>query len=395
MNLAEPISQRLNRIQQGAIVVAVVALIIGFIGMFADATHWVRAYLVAYIFWLELSLGCLGLLLLTNLVKSKWGFTTQRLLAAGARTIPLMVILFLPVLIGLRQLYPWATNVATEINYGEDAYFRGPVFVIRAVIYFILWSGFAYIVTGWLYRSDSDNDVGTLKRSQRFSALGIIVFFITVTFSSLDWIMAVDSHWFSSVYGWMSIARMGILTIAMLIIAVTVFSVHDGLRALLTERVTMDLAVILLVALMSWIYLSFIQFFVMWSGNLPYEVFYYIDRIAGGWQGWLVILIALHAFTLFLMLTPGIKRVWGIVLALAVLMIIGRYIELVWLIMPSYGEGIPDQFLDIMLVIGLGGVWVYAFIWVLKQQELVPASQPDPAEFVGSAQETEPAPAGT
>ncbi len=397
MNLAEPIVQRLNSIQRGAIVVAAVGILFGLFGVFIDTDHWFRTYLLAYSFWLDLALGCLGILFLTNLVESRWGFAAQRIMAAGARTIPLMAALFLPILLGLSRIYPWAANPATEFKYGEDYYFVGGFFVVRAVIYFVIWSGLAYIVSQWLYRSDANEDQGLLRRSQRLSMLGMILFFITVTFSSIDWLLSVDAHWFSSSYGWAAISRMALMAISFAIIVTAILRNDEKLSGLLTPQVKIDYGTIMLAALMAWIYLNFMQYFIMWSANLPYEVFWYIERLQGNWSSVMLFIVIFHALALLTLLTPGVKRQRELIIALAGLLLVLRLAEYFWLIMPPAEETLVVRWWDFMMAIGLGGVWVYAFIWSLKQQSIVAENHPQTDKFLGARGahgDAAPAPAG-
>ncbi len=387
MNLSNPIRQRLDRIQAIAPIAAVLGLFLAVIGAFLDIDHFFRVYLMGYLFWLELALGCLGFLLLSNLVRGKWLLSLQRIAAAGARTLPLLAVLFIPILIGLNRIYPWPNFTPHTPPTPEEVYFNGTFFVFRAVIYFGVWSALAYLITNWMYKADRDNDPELYRKVQRYSAGGMVLLFLTVTFSTTDWVLALNDHWYSSVYGWLAMSRQALMFMSLTVGALYLFADAKDLKAFLTERVRVDLGVVMLATLMMWLYLNYVQYFIMWAGDIPQEVEWYLVRFANNWSAFLYLGIAVHVAALFLLLTPGLKRRFQIVAGIAAVLLVMRFAEYYWLIFPMAEDTVAIRWWDSSIPLALGGVWVALFSGMLKRETILPVNQPPLEDIVEEAEE--------
>jgi len=379
MHQTEPIAQNLNRVQLGALIIAAVGILFSVIGASADIDHFFQIYLVAFLFWVEVAVGCLGFLLLTTIVSGRWGFAITRLAAAGARTLPLLAVLFIPILLGMENLFPWTEGVSTteSVTNGKAIYLTGGFFVVRAVIYFAVWIGLAYFVSGWSYRHDQSGDEKLIAQSKRVSILGLLLFFVTTTFAAFDWSMSLDPDWFSSVYGWLMLSRAGLAAMSVLIISLWFFWKKRPLVQLVTDSVVGDLGALQLVALMVWIYLNFMQYIIYWTGNLPSKVNWYIIRSGEGWGGFLIFLALFHGVAFMLLVIPGLKRIRWVLVSVAGLLLFMRVVDLIWVVMPTYQPEFVLQWWDIAVLLAFGGVWVAMYIWSIGSHALLPEKHPD------------------
>lgn len=371
MQLNNIIPTKLGVVQIAALAVAAIALVIG---AFVDFTYFAHVYLVAFLFWVELSLGCLMLLMLPHLAGARWSFAIQRFAAAGARTIPLMAVLFIPVVFSLSFNYDW-----TEAGKG-NLYLNGYAFFIRAIIYFAVWTWLAYTITDASYKNDEGSGDGQLvEKVHRTSIIGMILFFVTGTLAAVDWSLSQDPKVFFSIWGWLSISR-GVLAA----FALTIFLVlghywreNAGLKGLIDNRVVMDLGTILLTGLLVWIYMSFMQYIVIWSGNVPSKALWYAERTANNWNGYAFFIVVFHAIPLLGLLAPGSKRNKAMLVLAAAWLFIMRLVDMYWVIMPHYTEQFSVRLWGLILPVALGGVWFVWFFWNLNNYPLLPSNDPN------------------
>src|SRR5256885_1061394 len=191
----------LNRVRSSALIAGVVLTPLLIIGAFVDRAQFFHAYLVAFIFWIGITLGSLALLCLQHLAGGAWGVVIRRVLEASTRTLPLMLLLFVPVAVGLKSIYPWtdASVMQSPVLQQKAAHYLNPAgFLTRAVVYFAIWSVLA-IALNWLsVEQDRTADRRMRKRLQMISGPGLILFVLTTTFSSIDWVMSLDPTWSST-----------------------------------------------------------------------------------------------------------------------------------------------------------------------------------------------------
>jgi hypothetical protein len=377
-------SSRLNTMQMAGIGAGAIGILIGLVGAFTNADRFWQIYLVSFQLWTDMTLGCLGFFLLLHQVDGKWGFVTQRVFAAGARVMPLMALLFVPLVFRLPQLYAWAGP--EEIGGGGYVIYHSVgFFAARVILYFAVWSALAYALSNSSYDSDGESEEAAAKRypgMQRLAAGGIVLYFITVTFASFDWIMSLETEWFSTVFGWLFVARQGMLALTLALIVVTVIANDRSIAKLLTNRVHLDLSTLMLVTLMAWLYLTVIQYFIMWSGNQPSKIKWFVPRTTGEWEPFVVFFAIAHAVPLLLLLTPGLKKYRGLMLAIAGWLIFLRGAELFWMVVPHYTSEFSVSLWDIALPVGFGGVWLAAFAYNYRAQPLVPDNHPHLKEML-------------
>jgi hypothetical protein len=388
----------MDRIQRTSLIVGVVFLVITAIGLFVDPGQFFRSYLYAYIYTLGLSLGCLGILLMHHVVGGKWGVVTRRLLEAGTRTFPAMLVLLVPVLFGLSSLYLWARPDIAEHDAAikwKAGYLNVPFFMVRMAIYFALWMLYAWILNRKSLEQDRTGDPAIILRLRQISAPGLLVFVMSGTFAFFDLIMSLEPHWFSTIYGAMFLIGEVLETFAFIIAILVILARRPPFSEILTVRHFHDLGNFLLAFTILWAYLSFSQFLIIWSGNLPEEIPWYIRRFSGGWGYVAVLLIVFHFFAPFVILLQRfIKRSPRLLYRVAIGMIAIRLLDVYWVVEPAFYQEefalhkpvFQLHWLDVAAPAGLMGVWVALFIWQLKRYPVTPIKDPrligEPAQMV-------------
>ncbi|HVO69708.1 MAG TPA: hypothetical protein VMT24_06665 [Aggregatilineaceae bacterium] len=367
----------LDRARRIALIAGIIGLGLCVIGLFVDSAQAIQSYLFAYLFWAGTGLGCLGVLMIQFTVKGAWGLAIRRLLEAGAMTIPLLAALFIPVLIWAPVLYPWARPEVVAIDallQQKGAYLNVPFFVIRTIGYFVVWSFLAYALRRLSRRQDTESDPGLFQRLQNLSVFGVVAFSVTVTFAMIDWIMSLEPGWSSTLYGAM-VAIGGLLAAFALVVALlTRLRAYEPLAGLVTPGVLNDLGNLMLVGLLLWAYLSFSQYLIIWTGNLSDEIPWYLRRLDGGWQFVALALVVLHfAVPFVLLLASQVKRRAGTLGAVAVLLFAMHLVDSFWLVIPALRQsGLAVAWTDFAAPVGIGGLWLAAFLWQLKQSPLLP-----------------------
>ncbi len=381
MQNIEVIKPLLNKMQQRALLVGALGVFATAVGAFISPEQFFKSYLFGYIFWTGLTLGSLAILSLHHMVGGGWGFVIQRVLESGTRTLPLMALLFLPILFGMKELYLWARPevVSTDaILLHKSAYLNIPFFAFRAFFMFAVWAVFVFFMNKWSGAQDKTADDSLSEKLRSIGGPALLVCFITITFASIDWVMSLDPHWFSTIFGVMLIIGQGVSTLAFAIIVVSRLAEHKPLAGVIQKKHFHDHGNLLLAFLALWAYMGLSQFLIIWSGNLPEEIPWYLHRLQGGW-GTLAILTVFFHFIVpfFLLLMRGNKRSAKVLSKIAMAIILVRFLDLFWIIMPNfYPHGFHIHWLDFAAPIGIGGVWVAVFVWQLKGRALLPVNDP-------------------
>lgn len=370
--------QRIDRMLLVAAIVAICGVAFTALLYVLNPAPFFPSYLVAFLYWMDLTLGCLAFLMLTQLVQGGWGVATERILAAGARTVALMALLFLPLLFGLGRLYLWSTSAEFQAAHAHQSlpYLSTPFFIIRAVVAFLIWFGLAYGVSQWSYQRDQSRTQRWGYGLARLAAFGMVLYVITASYTAFDWSMSLDPFWFSSIYGWLAIARQGLVAMALTIVVLALIWRNAPLLHLVTQRVIDDLATILLATVMLWTYMSFFQFLIIWYGNLPHEIRWFAPRIAEGWGGVAAFLVVFHFAIPFVMLiVPAGQRSLSWIASAAGLLLIMHLVEIHWLVMPTFSPSPAFNWLDLALPVTMGALWCLVFFWSLRSYPLASVSR--------------------
>jgi hypothetical protein len=382
----------LARLQQRALVVGVVGVGAGVIGAFMNADQFFRSWLIGFLFCLGLALGSLALLMVQHLSGGQWGLVSRRVFEASTRTLPLVTLFFVPILFGMRPLFLWARPEAVEadrILQAKALYLNVPFFVGRAVVYFALWLSCTFLLNKWSDAQDRGEAAVTAPEMVRFrelSAPGLLFLVLTVTFASIDWVMSIDPHWFSTIFGLLTVVGQGLSALAFTIAVLALIAPTGALAGYLTPRHFHDLGKLLLAFVMLWAYLAFSQFLIIWSGNLPEEIPWYIERVRGSWGVVAVLLVLGHfALPFLLLLSRDLKRHSAMLAKVAIFVILMRLVDLIWLVAPTFSHASAEQgsrfelmlhWMDIVIPVGLAGLWVFLFARLLRSRPLLPTNDP-------------------
>ncbi len=373
----------LATLQTRGMIVGVVGLALCAAGFVTDPARFYQAYLPGYLYWVAISLGCMGWTMIHHLTDGNWGFPVRRIWESGARTIWLMAILLIPILLGGEHIYPWmaADAMNDPIIAGKSHYLNEPFFYLRQVLYFVIWGGLAYVLTSTSYKQDhADGPEPLGARLRLASGPGILVMVITLTFASTDWAMSIDPHWFSTIWGFLFSASDLLAAMAFTICMAKLLENRFPLDKAINANTYHDLGNLLMAFTMLWAYLSFSQFLIIWSGNTQEEAPWYLLRMGDGWIIISVILIVFHFMLPFVvLLTRKTKRASNVLVKVAIYMLIMRFVDLYWLTMPTltgghHGEhaGFHPSWIDIAPLLGVGGLWLIFFSMQLKDRPLTP-----------------------
>jgi hypothetical protein len=371
-----------DRVQQGSLIVGVIALALCVAGGFHNWTQFLQSYLVAFIFWTGVGLGCLAILMLHHMVGGTWGFALRRLLESGSKTVILMGILVIPLLASLPHLYSWAgPAAATEaLPPFKRFYLNTPFFLARSIIYFSAWIGLVWFLNKWSTEQDRTGEPGILRRLQNLSGAGLLIYGLTVTYASVDWAMSLEPKWFSTIYGMIFMVTQALSATALVTIMVALLSDRKPLSDVVTPLLFNDFGNLLLTFTMLWAYLSFSQYLIIWAGNLQDEIPWYLVRASGGWAWIALALIVFHfAIPFVLLLTRFVKRRKRALAAVAAGLIVMSVVDIYWLTAPAFRDqrqGPVFHLMDWGAVIGIGGLWMWVFLSQLKARPLLPLHDP-------------------
>ena len=365
----------LHRIQKGSLTAGIIGLVVLVLGAFLSGLdQFFQSYLYAYLYWLGITLGSLALALLYGMVGGNWGMVIRQISEAASKTLWLVALLFVPVVFGLRYLYPWARPdlvAADPLLQHKSMYLNIPFTVGRAILYFGVW---AFLIWSHVRRSSAPpaDDPEERRRIQRFSAIGLILYFLTMTFASIDWVMSLQPDWLSSVYGMLIIAGQALSAFAFAIALLPFLVKQEQLAAIITPRHYRDLGALLLTTVMLWAYLGFSQYLIIWYGDLPREVTWYISRTTGGWEWIGLVVILLQFFLPFsILISLRAKQNPRVLAAIASLIIVIRLGDWFWEVAPAFhSQVLRIHWLDIVTPIAIGGLWLAAFFWHLERTPL-------------------------
>jgi hypothetical protein len=367
----------------GAIGLAVCA-----VGAVLNMTQFLQSYLMAYMLCLGITLGCLALGMVHQLSGGAWGVLIRRQIGAASRVLPVMTVLFLPIVLGMHRLYPWtnADLVAhDEMLQHKHLYLNAPFFLVRAVIYFAVWNALSYFLNRWSLEQDFNPDPRIARRMQLLSGGGLVAYGLTITFASFDWLMSLNPWWYSTIYGVLIMGGQGLSAMAFLIASVVWLSRRPPLDRIVVSAHLHDLGNLLLAFVMLWAYFSFSQYLIIWAGNLPLEIRWYLYRVQTGWRFIGIVLMLFHfAVPFVLLLSRNVKRERDLIVRVAIGILIVRVIDLFWLIAPEFHQqGVFVHWLDILLPPTMFALWLGCFVFQLRDRAILPVHDPQFDETLG------------
>lgn len=382
----------INRWRTLALGVGGLGLVIWAVGTYLNPEQGLRSWLLGFIFWGGIGLGSLGVLMLQYLTGGAWGLVIRRILEAATRTLPLIILLFIPIALGVwyGKFYEWTHLPITDHVMEQRGIFMTPwAWILRSVIYFAIWGVMVRFLNNWSAKQDKTETVEEsrllLEKASRFSGPTMVIYCLVVTFATVDWMLSLDAHWFSTMWGLLFVAGWA-LSCFCFAVAITAFlSDKAPMDRVIGKRHFHDLGKLMLALTMVWAYFNFSQFLIIWSGNLPEETGWLLTRMKGGWGYVGIGLIAFHfAFPFLVLLQQDFKRRARWLAMLAIFILVMRLVDMFYLIGPSnrvMPGGIEQgalyvSWMDIVAPIAVGGIWLWWFFGELLKRPLVPAKDP-------------------
>jgi hypothetical protein len=376
-----------------ALAAGIVGLVACAIGFFVDRDHFFRSWLVAYLLFVGIALGSLGLLMIQHLSGGAWG-VFRRIFEAASRTLPLLAVLFLPVVLGMGSLYPWTHPDLVqqdEVLRHKALYLNTGFFLLRTLGYFAGWILIAWTMTRWSRRQD-EGDASVDRRLQYLSGGGLVFYTFSATFAAIDWIMSINPHWYSTLFGFIFVGGHGIAALSFTIVVSTYLVRRAPMDTILKPSHFHDLGKLSLAFVMLWAYFNFSQFMLVYAANLVEEIPYFITRINGGWQYLALFLVVFQfAVPFLLLLSRDLKRMPHRLVYVSAALIVVRYADLFMLVAPEFdaasganlhvlaGEHMSHVFvhwLDLAAPLAIGGLWVWMFFTQLAQRPLLAFADP-------------------
>jgi hypothetical protein len=457
------------KFQRPALIVGAIGLVILALGMIITPHSGFKSYLWAFMYWSLIPLGSLGFLMIQHMTGGYWGLATRRILEASASLVPLTALTAIPLLFLVitkqEWFYPWVHASADNHFRGlgeyanpkhvafKSGYLSVGTWVLRAIIYFAIWSFLALYLWNWSGREDKVGSTAKTRfQARRVSAPGLLLYVLCGTFAMFDWIMSLDPSWYSTMFGVLYIIGQALASIAFTIVVLRLLADREPLRGVLNPEILNDIGNLMFAFTLFWAYVNFSQLVIMWSGNIPAESSYYYVRSSKGWMALSILIAIFHFFVPFLLLLwRKIKRDVRLLVMVALLILVIRSIDSFWTIKPMWierdftlhldeakaaekGEAVvrPEQerptdpkpaanaehpmamgserghqtlaelyphhhvevkgiwadgfhWTDIPAIVGLGGLWIGAFAWRLRQRPLIPPNDPRLAELAAEA----------
>jgi hypothetical protein len=403
---ADPFPPDLEKLRGLSLIVGVVCLGLCFIAwMFpSQREHFFRSWLFAYMFWLSITLGSLTLVMITHMTGGGWGVVMRRFGETAAQNLPLMLLFFLPLTLSYWYLFPWGHlekyqadperyKDIIEVIQHRQPWFTGWMFTIRHFVYYAIWGFFAVVVIGGSRQLDKADNPRLRRRIRMFCAAGVLLYFVTITSYGMDFVMSRETHWYSSILGFIIAVGQGAAGMAFMSLNVCYFSERKPIKDVLQPQHLNDFGNMLLTLTILWAYTSFAQLLVIWNGNITEDVGYYVRRGLGfepnPWR-WVALFLIVGNFFLpfFLLLMKQLKRKAPTLAAVAALMLVMRIVENLWLTAPSGPNRLTQTNLDgvywtdIVAWLGMGGIWMFSYLLMLSGKPLLPQNASDQPEIL-------------
>ncbi len=402
--MSAPISQPLDltappivkKIAQRSLIVGVVFGIGAVALAFARPDEFYRAYLLGFMCWLGVALGSMAILMIRHLTGGGWGMVIRRILGAAMRTLPALAILFVPLIIAVWQgrIYPWVmspdqiqdAHIREQFDkhsFIKGAYLNAHGFLIRAIIYFAIWNLLSFLLSHWSKQTDR---AGAPDNTQKFKAVagpGLILYGFTITFAAIDWVMSIDPSWISTIFGLVILIGEVLSAMCFAVVVERILFNYRPMSEMLKPDFVHDHGKWMLTFIMVWAYFSFSQWLIIWAGNLPTEITFYIKRLNGNW-GYVGLFLAMFHFAVpfALLLSRPFKRNIRKLVWVAVWLMLMRWVDLFWIIEPNFSKTLTITIADIVVPIAIGGFWLAYFFRNLGSLPLLPAYDPSAGEVL-------------
>lgn len=365
-----------------------IALLVGLLGLAASVFAWTQhaerfyhAWLLAFVYCLTLSLAGLFFTMLHHLANAKWSVVVRRVPEALMSLVPWLIIAFIPVYLGLHDLYHWShpdVLLHDEALAKKAVYLNPTFFAIRTVAYFIIWSIFALRLRALSLKQDITGDAVLTQKMRNLSAGGMILFAFTVTFASFDWLMSLNPHWYSTIFGVYIFGGLFLSGIALFTLILLLLRRAGVMQDVVTFEHYHDLGKLMLGFVIFWAYIGFSQYFLIWYGNVPEETHWFQVRWVGNWKAIGYLLLFGHfAFPFVVLIFQRVKRNAAIMIFMSIWLLVMHWFDLYYLIFPTlYPEGFHIGWVEIVTWLGLSGITAWLFWRAFTAGPTVPPHDP-------------------
>ena len=383
-------------IAQRSLIVGVVFGLIAVILAVKNPDEFYRAYLVGFMAWLGVALGSMAIIMIRHLTGGGWGVVIRRIQGAAMRTLPLLALLFIPIISAVAQgrIYPWVmpldkiadSHIREHLEkhaFIKDAYLNLTGFIIRAVIYFAIWNLISFLLSKWSKEGDSPSAPDNTAKFKAVSGPGLILYGFTISFATIDWVMSLDPSWISTIFGLFILIGEVLSAMCFAVVVERILVKYKPMSEMLTPDFVHDHGKWMLTFTMVWAYFGFSQWLIIWAGNLPSEITYYIRRINGGW-GYIGLFVVIFHFAIpfgILLSRPFKRNIYKLVWLAAWLMLM-RWVDLFWVIEPNFSKTFNVTVADFVVPIAIGGFWLAYFFRNLGTLPLLPVYDPSAIEVL-------------
>jgi len=361
---------------------------------FMRPAEFYRAYLLGFTLWLGIALGSMAIIMIRHLTGGGWGVVIRRLQGAAMRTMPLLALLFIPIILGMHHLYIWARPLSeiTDKHLREHleditrTYLTANGFWMRAVFYFAIWNLLSFLLSKWSKEGDNPGAPDNTERFKVIAGPGLILYGFTVSFAAIDWVMSLDPSWISTIFGLVVLIGQVLSAMCFAVVVERILFDYKPMSEMLNPDFVHDHGKWMLAFTMVWAYFNFSQWLIIWAGNLPTEITYYLRRINGGW-GYVGLFVVIFHFAVpfAILLSRPFKRNIHKLVWLAVWLLFMRYVDMFWIIEPNFSQTFKLTVADVVVPIAIGGIWLAAFFRNLAALPLLPAYDPSAGEVLEPA----------
>jgi hypothetical protein len=378
-------------IAQRSLIVGVVFGIVAVILALKSPDEFYRAYLLGFMCWLGVALGSMAILMIRHLTGGGWGMVIRRILGAAMRTVPLLAVLFIPVILGIKKLYIWAQPLENITDkhlreHLEDitkTYLTTNGFIVRAIFYFAIWNLLSFLLSHWSKQTDHAGAPDNTDRFKVVAGPGLILYGFTISFAAIDWVMSLDPSWISTIFGLVVLIGQVLSAMCFAVVVERILYNYKPMSEMLKPDFVHDHGKWMLAFTMVWAYFNYSQWLIIWAGNLPAEITYYIRRLNGGWGSVGLFIVIFHFVVPFgILLSRPFKRNIRKLIWLATWLLLMRYLDLFWIIEPNFSKTLTFTLADVVVPIAIGGFWLAYFFRNLGALPLLPVYDPSAVEVL-------------
>jgi hypothetical protein len=381
-------------IAQRSLLVGVVFGIVAVILAFFRPEQFFRAYLLGFMCWLGVALGSMAILMIRHLTGGGWGMVIRRILGAAMRTVPLLALLFIPVILGIHKLYIWAQpldqvadkHLREHLEDITKTYLTTNGFIVRAIVYFAIWNLLSWLLSMWSRQTDRAGAPDNTSRFKAVAGPGLILYAFTISFAAIDWIMSLDPSWISTIFGLVILIGEVLSAMCFAVVVERILFDYKPMSEMLRPDFVHDHGKWMLTFIMVWAYFNYSQWLIIWAGNLPSEITYYVRRLNGGW-GYVGLMVVIFHFAVpfAILLSRPFKRNIRKLVWLAAWLLLMRYVDLFWIVEPNFSRAFLLTPEDVIVPVAIGGFWLAYFFHNLGALPLLPAYDPSAVEVLGPA----------